>query len=1174
LVVWIAARLVSPAAAQPAITPDQPVMNLDELGVYAVGYAYRGQTEQQFPLGWSGFFEDRTGVACEPFGTQTGEQAFLLHCPWRNGTGITFQQFAFNLPAQATRILLRGATAMRSENVTNSDGVTFRLYVDAMKRFDYHQANDVWRPFEVDLTAFQGSTVRVRFEVDPGPNNNASFDYSFWGNRELVLENYTPPVISRPAPPPLTLSNLWSGQTAEVAPQSGFSGTSSVSLSNDVALFRYTGPDGVLEYQWRAPQSTNDGLFGTLTLAAQATGDAPVTVLLANSAALSWTQTAFPGASGWIQTNMGYTLWRTFNVGSGSATVHITGQLVGKTLALTATCAQPQVTTLDIGAWGPVVRRRQAVVPYYPGTVHYLPQENLFVGALLDWTASAASSHSGSKANYSALTDGTRVPLRERALFTAAWHLAEVLPNPPNPPSPWRDFLANKIVLDIWGGTFASVAANLTKLGDYGITNCVALIHDWQRSGYDNALPMHYPANASYGGDAGMSNLVATGTQLGIRSALHENYVDYYPNYDFYNPHDIALDSAGQLQLAWYNPGTKVQSYAVKPNAILPLAATQSPEIHRRYNTQANYLDVHSAVPPWFHVDQRAGETGAGQFNRVWDIHRQLWAYERVTHSGPVFGEGNNHWVWSGCLDGVEAQFGSGWPGNGGFTAPLAVDFDLVKIHPLQFNHGMGYYSRWWPNESYQTNWAGPVPMVVLDRYRVQEVAYGHAGFLDSSVYSTIPLAWLEHHLLSPVMACYATARPVEILYEANGAWLDATAMAKQDLGSAWNRVRVRYENGLTVTANGTSNALSTGAWWLPNQGWIAEGTNITAGTVLRDGVVTDFADTGDSLFLNARSAADWNLSSYRRVHPRVGAFQQTGARVFRVTYRWDVQDRLAKDYRCFVHFCTNGVIRAQQDHVLSTPTSQWQPGQMVSDGPWNIALPGTLADGDYDWLIGLFDPGDGSRVALQGVDDGTLRIRLGVLRLANAGTALTFSPETNTPAFDPTAWSSQHLNSSNTVVDFGDARTDGSIWLHRQGNVCQLQTWPRDRNFTLEFSKTRFDQPAKVQSTGGTAAEVNPVQAGSRWRLPLNGAREYRWTNSPPRLSISRTNEGVVLSWPVSADGFKLETTTDLASVVSWTPVTSPVSNSDGRSSVTLPGTAPSQFHRLKETVSQSPSQ
>ena len=133
LAAWCVAASLICASAQPAITPDLPVMNLDELGVYAVGYAYRGQPEQQFPLGWSGFFEDRTGVACEPFGTQNGKAAFLLHCPWRNGTGISFQQFVFSLPAQATRILLRGATAMRSENVTNSDGVTFRLYANGAK---------------------------------------------------------------------------------------------------------------------------------------------------------------------------------------------------------------------------------------------------------------------------------------------------------------------------------------------------------------------------------------------------------------------------------------------------------------------------------------------------------------------------------------------------------------------------------------------------------------------------------------------------------------------------------------------------------------------------------------------------------------------------------------------------------------------------------------------------------------------------------------------------------------------------------------------------------------------------------------------------------------------------------------------------------------------------------
>ncbi len=177
--------------------------------------------------------------------------------------------------------------------------------------------------------------------------------------------------------------------------------------------------------------------------------------------------------------------------------------------------------------------------------------------------------------------------------------------------------------------------------------------------------------------------------------------------------------------------------------------------------------------------------------------------------------------------------------------------------------------------------------------------------------------------------------------------------------------------------------SFATGTWLLPDLGWVAEGAGVTAGTTLRGGVIADFADTGDTLFLNARSAADWNLSSYRRVHPSVAAFQQTGTRAFRVTYGWAVQDLLAKDYMCFVHFCTNGVIRAQQDHAVSPPTSQWQLGKVISDGPWSVSLPSTLSDGDYDWLIGLYDAaGDGSRVPLQGLDDGTLRIRLGGLHL------------------------------------------------------------------------------------------------------------------------------------------------------------------------------------------------
>jgi len=35
----------------------------------------------------------------------------------------------------------------------------------------------------------------------------------------------------------------------------------------------------------------------------------------------------------------------------------------------------------------------------------------------------------------------------------------------------------------LWGGRFDDIARNLEKLRDYGLNNCVAIIHVWQRSG-------------------------------------------------------------------------------------------------------------------------------------------------------------------------------------------------------------------------------------------------------------------------------------------------------------------------------------------------------------------------------------------------------------------------------------------------------------------------------------------------------------------------------------------------------------------------------------------------------------------------------------------------------------------------------------------------------------------
>ncbi|HEX8235000.1 MAG TPA: DUF5696 domain-containing protein [Abditibacteriaceae bacterium] len=1087
------------AVAQPVVDADSAVVPLDEIGLYSVGYRRRSQPEKRLPLGWSGDWEPESGIVCKLSGVQNGRQAFLLHCPWRGETGFTWQQFSLRLPApgQARKMLLRGATAMRDDAVGKSDGVTFRVFVDGVKRLDEHRTDAAWKPFAFDLSSYAGKTVTLRFETDAGPAGNASFDFSLWGQREVVLQGYAAKAPARAAQLPLSVARLLPTQSGSATPPSAFAGTYALRVlesqgRKDTALFSYSGADGWLQYRWMPPRNESDPSLGRISLKSRMRGDAPFEVSLGRESRLEWTQPArLLQSSITGQQQGGIVCLSKYQVGDTTATVRLLVRLSGKSLVFEASCDKPLLRSISYGTWGPLARRRAVTVPFYSGQVFYALRENLFVNAFLDWTASNATSHEGTQAQYGARTDGTRVALRERAIFSAGWHMAEALPNLPNPRSPFISRLGNKVVLDIWGGNFRDISRNLEMLKDAGLDNCAVIIHVWQRSGYDNALPMHFPANAEQGGDAGMQELVRTAKRLGYLIGLHENYVDYYPNYDLFNEHDISLDADGKRVLAWYHPGNKIQSFAVKPNAILRLAAMQSPEIQHRYATNASFLDVHSAVPPWFHVDHRAGEEGAATFKRVWDVHRALWDYERTTHGGPVFGEGHNHWYWSGYLDGAEAQFSQGWPERQGMSAPLMVDFDLLKMHPLQLNHGMGYYSRWWD----RATWRGLPPLHVLDQYRMQEVAYGHAGFLDSQVYAVLPLAWLEHHLMSPVTARYAAATPTNIAYRINGKWLDSTAAAK---AGQWTQVRVRYSNGLVVTANGGTGNLGEAGHVLPRFGWLARGAGVTAYTALRDGVIVDYAETSSSVFANARRAADWDLSGIKHVQPRVAGFAQTAPRTFRATYSWQVDETLLGDYSNFVHFVQDGAenegIRFQNDHALPRPTSQWKTGEAVSDGPHTIHIPDNLADGDYKWMIGLFQPG-GARLQLQGSDNGQARILLGTVHVRSNGQRITFTPQPETTSAD-SALRLQHLNVRSKVVDFGTVRTNGSVLIQREGTEWVLRTMPRTAHFVLELNGTRFPRPSAVRSIEGATAQAGTFNSKSAgwWRLPLNGAKQYRW--------------------------------------------------------------------------------
>ncbi len=657
--------------------------------------------------------------------------------------------------------------------------------------------------------------------------------------------------------PPLDLSRLYASQNGEAAPLSGFAGTMAVKVDADTATLTYQGADGMLQYCWTPPKSAADPPLGHWKLAATlASNSVPVTVSFAADVHLEWSQ-----AATWQQSHLkavldGVECTSTYLIGDQPVTLRSIASLRGKSLAIEINCDRPFLAAFEAGSWSSESHRRFIPTIYYSGHVSYLDPEDLFVGVFLDWTASSASTHKGERAIYEPRTDGSRNLLRERVIYSAAWHYVETFPNVPNPPSPFREHLADKVILDIWGGSFDDIASKLTMLHSYGLDHCAAIVHDWQHSGYDNAFPGFTPADDRLGGDSGMKHLVSVARQLGYDIALHENYVDYYPNYEHFNENDISLDSNGNRVKAYRN-GAKIQSFAVQPHATLPLARRESSQINDLYHPNADYLDVHSSAPPWFHVDFRASADGAATYRPVAEANRQLWAFERSLYGGPVFGEGANNWYWSGLLDGVEACLGAGWPTSGGRTVPLVVDFDLLKIHPLQFNHGMGYYERWWhaPMDTVP-------PMEVLDQYRMEEVIFGHAGFLGRGTFANLPLSWLEYNLMSPVTARYATALATNIQYQVDDRWVDSTEAAKAGI---WNRVRVTYNNGLVVTANQATNLLREGDYLLPQFGWLAQGAGVTAWTALCQGSVADFAETADSTFANARPAVDWSQGRRNR---------------------------------------------------------------------------------------------------------------------------------------------------------------------------------------------------------------------------------------------------------------------------------------------------------------------
>ncbi|MHB0998877.1 MAG: DUF6259 domain-containing protein [Armatimonadota bacterium] len=132
-------------------------------------------------------FSDPTGSASQPDG-----DGIAVHPPWKpagqnpagfmNATslGDAFIDFKIDLP-KADKITFNSGIVLRTGAEGKSDGVILRIRAESEgKTITGEIDNDKETPkyVSLDLSPFAGKNIILRFEVNPGPADNVSFDWS------------------------------------------------------------------------------------------------------------------------------------------------------------------------------------------------------------------------------------------------------------------------------------------------------------------------------------------------------------------------------------------------------------------------------------------------------------------------------------------------------------------------------------------------------------------------------------------------------------------------------------------------------------------------------------------------------------------------------------------------------------------------------------------------------------------------------------------------------------------------------------------------------------------------------------------------------------------------------------------------------------------------------------
>ena len=181
-----------------------------------------------------------------------------------------------------------------------------------------------------------------------------------------------------------------------------------------------------------------------------------------------------------------------------------------------------------------------------------------------------------------------------------------------------------------------------------GIRELVVTDHETMWRDGEESFTFRTKAAPNKGGDEGARAYARfMQDELGYVYGPYNNFTDFAPVNEFWSIDMVSRGTDNQLQHAWR------RCYAPKPARAVEYNQLLAPQIQEKFGFSTAYCDVHTAVSPWSRVDYDYRVPGAGTFAAVYYAYGEIMMTQKKSWNGPVYSEGNMHWMYTGLTDGA-----------------------------------------------------------------------------------------------------------------------------------------------------------------------------------------------------------------------------------------------------------------------------------------------------------------------------------------------------------------------------------------------------------------------------------------------------------------------------------------------------------------------------------------